>query len=500
MNSPELLNQFRQYDNKAGYKLNYKTVKKRLQPIIKEIKEKECLDILHDSIKSIETWSCQFALEILKEIKSEKSIVPLISFLKNNNSEGEYLDNCEEAMDILQSIGKPAINHLIDEINHNFKEEKYYDYLVGALTGIKDGSVYQFMAGIIVAYAEDPEKYYGWLDIADFTYNFEVQENKEILPLLEKISNFDNISNDEKAELESTILVIKDPEKFNAEIEEGIEGFSEVLEDFKDRLNSIKKDPEKFLDAATEPDYAFEANFICHSCHKRQNLKTGQIWQLMDEESFAFEFEIMCKCCFSHDLELSDAGKESISRKGLRVLMGLDKGIMPVKGKLMVEDKKMQLSKAYGYLLKRIEKEPNNGELYLRAANTARKKNLYDEAIGFYKRSLELNPKLIASYINLIEIFLGRDKFYGMAEEKPKAELYFSRLIELYNSFDYDSVTISDEQVIDNYIHDFGVSLGISMKWQKLGRNEPCHCGSGIKYKKCCLNIDEKEFEKNKAS
>ncbi|UVI30681.1 YecA family protein [Paenibacillus spongiae] len=23
---------------------------------------------------------------------------------------------------------------------------------------------------------------------------------------------------------------------------------------------------------------------------------------------------------------------------------------------------------------------------------------------------------------------------------------------------------------------------------QKLGRNEPCYCGSGIKYKRCCLN------------
>ncbi|MCO4764517.1 MAG: SEC-C domain-containing protein [Myxococcales bacterium] len=22
------------------------------------------------------------------------------------------------------------------------------------------------------------------------------------------------------------------------------------------------------------------------------------------------------------------------------------------------------------------------------------------------------------------------------------------------------------------------------------GRNEPCHCGSGRKYKKCCLAID----------
>ncbi|TFE24768.1 SEC-C metal-binding domain-containing protein [Cohnella luojiensis] len=27
---------------------------------------------------------------------------------------------------------------------------------------------------------------------------------------------------------------------------------------------------------------------------------------------------------------------------------------------------------------------------------------------------------------------------------------------------------------------------------QRLGRNDPCHCGSGLKYKKCCLNKDEK--------
>ncbi|BBH22132.1 hypothetical protein Back11_34770 [Paenibacillus baekrokdamisoli] len=26
---------------------------------------------------------------------------------------------------------------------------------------------------------------------------------------------------------------------------------------------------------------------------------------------------------------------------------------------------------------------------------------------------------------------------------------------------------------------------------QKLGRNDPCHCGSGLKYKKCCLDKDE---------
>ena len=28
---------------------------------------------------------------------------------------------------------------------------------------------------------------------------------------------------------------------------------------------------------------------------------------------------------------------------------------------------------------------------------------------------------------------------------------------------------------------------------RKLGRNEPCHCGSGMKYKKCCIEKDIKE-------
>lgn len=27
----------------------------------------------------------------------------------------------------------------------------------------------------------------------------------------------------------------------------------------------------------------------------------------------------------------------------------------------------------------------------------------------------------------------------------------------------------------------------------KIGRNEPCPCGSGIKYKKCCLNKTDDE-------
>lgn len=33
----------------------------------------------------------------------------------------------------------------------------------------------------------------------------------------------------------------------------------------------------------------------------------------------------------------------------------------------------------------------------------------------------------------------------------------------------------------------------------KLGRNEPCHCGSGRKYKQCCLAKDEAKERKARA-
>lgn len=37
--------------------------------------------------------------------------------------------------------------------------------------------------------------------------------------------------------------------------------------------------------------------------------------------------------------------------------------------------------------------------------------------------------------------------------------------------------------------HDHGPSATPFVNPQKnLGRNDPCHCGSGSKYKKCCLS------------
>ena len=88
INSSDLIEQLQQFDNAKGYNLSYKTVKKRLSPVISQIIQcnEQYAGELHNLIEDEETWSCLFALEILKEIKSGNSIPCLIEFIKRNKN------------------------------------------------------------------------------------------------------------------------------------------------------------------------------------------------------------------------------------------------------------------------------------------------------------------------------------------------------------------------------------------------------------------------------
>jgi len=43
------------------------------------------------------------------------------------------------------------------------------------------------------------------------------------------------------------------------------------------------------------------------------------------------------------------------------------------------------------------------------------------------------------------------------------------------------------EYILSNILKELGVDD------MKIGRNDPCSCGSGIKYKKCCMDKDDQE-------
>src|SRR3989338_872917 len=91
----ELIDELKKYDNPKGYKLEFREVQKKLEPVIKELSNRgnEALDLLHELLKNEETWSCVFALEILRNIKNEKSITPLINYIvkTENGDYGDYI-------------------------------------------------------------------------------------------------------------------------------------------------------------------------------------------------------------------------------------------------------------------------------------------------------------------------------------------------------------------------------------------------------------------------
>lgn len=225
-----LIEELKSYDNEEGYKLSYQEVKKKLDNTIRNLVTcgEECVEYLHQLLPHEETWSCLFALEILKEIKSEKSIPWLIDFIKRNEN-GDWWESCEEAMYALSNIGDSAVEPLLATVRLGFENENFFTFLVEALTSIKNEKVYSFMTEVTEKFLKNHEKYRDWFNIGLFTYEFDKQEKKEVIPLLKKLLEIKNMDDFDRYEIEDTIKIIEDPVKFKKEMDERLGLFKPVL-------------------------------------------------------------------------------------------------------------------------------------------------------------------------------------------------------------------------------------------------------------------------------
>jgi tetratricopeptide (TPR) repeat protein len=497
-----LIFELQEYDNKKGYKMNYAEVKIKLQDCVDKLTNKgeKALNFLHDLLKDEETWSCVFALEILKSIKSKRSIPYFIRYIIKNEK-GGYGDSCEDAMLGLVAIGKPAIGPLLEEVKKQFRERNFYIYLCGALTDIKDERVYSFMKEITEDFLKDEQKYGGWFHIDIFASSFIEQENRAAIPILKELMKRDNLSRHEKIEIEDAIERLEDPEGYTKRSEEEFKKIEPLFSNLWNKKDSEMEDIDKedIERRMWEEDNDFEVQFKCLDCDKKQNIHPGIVKIIGNRnDTFTFENEILCKYCKSNSIFPTEQGKKDILFQAIGLVIGEKKGIVIMKDKIFVEDKKVNFRKSYDYILERIEQEPRNGTLHLRAGNIARNFNKYSEAIKHYEKSLELNPKLICNYLNLVEIYEYRHKYYGLKEAKVSAIFYLEEMMNLFRTNNFDSVTLRNENVLVNFMGEMSESLGISFPelvkvplpsiGKKIGRNEPCPCGSGKKYKKCCLD------------
>lgn len=220
-----LVGELKQFDNPPGYELGHRKVEKMLAPVVQKIIQRgeAALDQLHALLSHEKTWSCSYALRILKEIRSEKSIPALVEFIRRTD-ESDYWDTGEDAMYALTAIGEPAVEPLLKEVKADIENRRFLGYMVGALTEIKDDRVYAFMADVIGDFLANEEKYRGWFSLELFVHDFGKQEKKEILPLLKRLLSL-GLTEHERIEVIDAIEDVEDPERYEKETKEFAEKF-----------------------------------------------------------------------------------------------------------------------------------------------------------------------------------------------------------------------------------------------------------------------------------
>lgn len=195
--------------------------------------------------------------------------------------------------------------------------------------------------------------------------------------------------------------------------------------------------------------------FTCSDCGKKQQLDVGDVHvvasleTITDPDKILYENEVRCKSCASLSLELQPLEYPTLV---LRKAFSLDKGEVSIGDTGGAEDKFMPFSEVKPYIERRIQEEPENGELRLRYANILRKFNLYDEAIAEYEKASQLNSNLLSPLVNLCDIFYHRSKQYREKGAITKAKKYFERAVALYKSGNADLATVLNKEIVPAWI------------------------------------------------
>ena len=97
-------------------------------------------------------------------------------------------------------------------------------------------------------------------------------------------------------------------------------------------------------------------------------------------------------------------------------------------------------------------------------------------------------PQLSSTDLLGKEIFSGTYHYYTDASMSDKLEAYLTNYIipeRIQNEIDEFEVKKSEER--SRYYDNLSSSKPVINNEPKVGRNDPCPCGSGKKYKKCCM-------------
>jgi hypothetical protein len=290
------------------------------------------------------------------------------------------------------------------------------------------------------------------------------------------------------------------------------------LKNIKKALEKGKKETDERMEKFLEGDMEgllqgpLEVELKCRRCRKEYHYHIEKV--MMDDETGSNHImdDIKCKNCGAvNHYEITPKGQLSImSYMMLMVAIAKkenkasDNSPISIAKFMPIDGKKMSLKEAIPYYEKKLDKDPKNITYILGYANTLRNIKRTEDAIPFYQTAIQHDPMAVEAYVSLAQIA-------DIRGDLNKAYHYYARAAEIINTGNYYKVAMDrddfKEAVLDHFM---GISKRLGkklqplpkkgtktvVKRQKVGRNAPCPCGSGKKYKKCCLRQGEGKIPK----
>ena len=243
----------------------------------------------------------------------------------------------------------------------------------------------------------------------------------------------------------------------------------------------------------------------CRSCGRVYHYMVERVL-LVGTEDRVIEDRILCKKCGALDhCEITEEGVVDITARLALLALdpetakkdGDDMTVTPVKS-MSSFGKDIPFKDLVGQYEKKLKKDPESPELLIGYANALRQIKRREDAVPLYERAVRNDPLAVEAHFGLGEYAFDKGDFetafshYGKTAEVVDRGHYY----RIRRDRDEFKEALLDRlmMVADRLGRELpgpGASNLVEpvsdTPPRGIGRNQPCPCGSGRKYKKCCL-------------
>lgn len=452
-----------------------------LETLTEHLKGFPAAEVLHAMEEAMEEtrdlYGGIFLAQSMGLLAREEFIPLLVSCM--DESSGDFLS--ERAMDALIAIGEPAGDTLVSEWSTLDSSQQIYGSSVILSVGGK--ALPEFLlAHIEDLYEKHTEQ---WCDMAL------AAPHPQFLPHLKSELHRNNPLVDAAYYRLCRLFGVDDPElpKLRKRIEAEERRIEEICS--KD-FSEIFIDPDKS---------SLTLSLQCQACGKSNRYTVPKVFMGDEDDEPLVSGEFSCLSCGQWNAFLIDSnGLLSINAELLRILIAKENGVgvtplVEVMNIGIGDGFTESLPKAFRRMNERVRKNPDDWRSLHRLGNILMVLKRPRAAFECTARSYELNPDCLEIVINRILSL----REYGMEREAfdlaQKALENRSRWILVSRD------TRARQEEFEWLYNELIASLDLDLPEirlvvrtlaspsgrDKIGRNDPCPCGSGKKYKKCCL-------------